>query len=550
MFIRVKTKPNTHRKNVQIVEAFRINGKVKQRIVRHIGVAHNQQEVEKLKNLGQWMLSQMETATQDVIFSPEEWFNLRLAGQQFKEEKQALMVDIKKLRAIKKQVVGIHDIYGKLYSQLGYDHIFKNPARQVCVSQILKNIVMARLANPKSKHATVEMLEEEFGISLSLDKVYRMMDKLDEETIERIKNITQATSKKLLNNKLEVVFFDCTTLYFESFSEDELRKLGYSKDLKFNQPQVVLSLLVSQEGLPIDYELHEGNKYEGHTLKSAVARLKAKHDIGRMVMVADAAMLNKENVSELNKLGIEYIVGARIKNVNQEVQEEILDKNGYKKLGDESEVKIISLSGKEKLIVSYRKNRAKKDKADRLKAIEKLIKKLKKSKKASSLISNYGYKKYLKIEGKSKIEIDEEKLKEAEKWDGLHGIVTNAKLSAEETLSQYRNLWQVEEAFRITKHDLRIRPVYHWKAERVRAHVGICFICYALIKNLSYRIKLRIKENISIETVRQALVRTNLTLVEDIGTNKRYCIASQLSEIGRKIYRAMEVEYSLVPFEI
>jgi len=141
------------------------------------------------------------------------------------------------------------------------------------------------------------------------------------------------------------------------------------------------------------------------------------------------------------------------------------------------------------LIVSHSTKRAEKDRRDRVKSIENLQQKLEKSKNPTSLISNYGYKKYLTVDGDVQVRINEDKLEREALWDGLHGVMTNIKedeMKADEILSQYHGLWQVEESFRISKHDLRVRPVFHWSADRIKAHIAICFVSFALIRFLQY----------------------------------------------------------------
>ncbi|GFP33202.1 hypothetical protein HKBW3S42_01525, partial [Candidatus Hakubella thermalkaliphila] len=148
-------------------------------------------------------------------------------------------------------VSGIHDAYGALFTELGYDTVISNPKRNVSAASLFKDLVLARIANPASKMASRDMLEEDFGISLPLDKIYRMMDKLDHKAIQRLKEITYQNTLNLLGGKISVIFYDVTTLYFESFDSDELKKCGFSKDSKHNQPQVLLALMVTAEGLPL-----------------------------------------------------------------------------------------------------------------------------------------------------------------------------------------------------------------------------------------------------------------------------------------------------------
>ena len=207
-----------------------------------------------------------------------------------------------------------------MFDELDLKNIFVNPARNKSSVEYFRNIVLARIAKPDSKSRSVHMLEENFGVSLDLDSVYKMMDKIDDKSIEKLNSIAYSETKKLFDDKIDVIYFDATTIYFESFTEDigddAIRKNGYSKDLKFNQPQVVLALMVTKEGLPIGYELFSGDTFDGHTLIPNLKILRDKYNVDNVVYVADSGMFNNDNLKELEMLeeyNFNYIVGARIK---------------------------------------------------------------------------------------------------------------------------------------------------------------------------------------------------------------------------------------------
>jgi transposase len=243
-----------------------------------------------------------------------------------------------------------------------------------------------------------------------------------------------------------------------------------------------------------------------------------------------------------------YIVGARIKNMSQEVKEQILDISSYTQLNDNTKVKTIDYDGK-KLVVTHSIQRAKKDKHERTKAIKKLQDRLKASKSVKSQLSNAGYKKYLQLESNNdtkkpcdlSITLNEDKIKEDEAWDGLKGILTNnTTLSNEELIHQYSNLWQVEESFRITKHDLKIRPIYHWKPSRVKVHLAISFIAYTLVRYLEHRVRLQYIK-LSPEKIRQILLSVQTSIYYDTKTNNKYSMPSMMSNDAKKIYKLMEM---------
>jgi transposase len=551
MFVRVKSTPNSPKKFVQIVESIRKGDKVSQKIVRHIGYALEDAELKQLKFLAESIKVKLEAGDQMLLFTPEQLAHKKKDKQiDQKTSDKDYKVNLKDLIEEQRLVNGIHDVHGSLFDEFGYQNIFKNPARQKALVNIFRDIVMARIANPVSKRASVDMLEEDFGINLDLHRVYRMMDKLDDQAIEDLNKITYQKTVDLFGGTLDVIFIDTTTIYFESFDADDLRDFGFSKDLKFNQPQVLLSLLVTKEGLPVAYQVFPGSTYEGHTLIPSLKELRQKYKIDKVIMVADSGLFNNDNVTALENEGFEYIVGARLKNMTKAIQQKILNKQNYKQVRKEYSIAEILLEKERKLIVSYKGNRARKDANDRIRAIKRLEKKLSKQKNPKNYLSNYGYKKYLKVIGETHIEFDQDKIKQDQEWDGLHGVITNAKdLNNDETLSQYTQLWQVEEAFRINKHDLKVRPVFHWTSSRVKAHFAICFCCYALVKHLAYRIKLQYK-SLSIERIRQKLVRTQTSILFDQRRKIRYGLPSRITRDVKKIYKLMNITKRLTPYMI
>lgn len=569
MFIRVKTTPNSPRKSVQIVESFRVDNKVKQKIVKHIGVALDEYELNELKLLASAIKTKLELENTLPLYTPEE------IEKQIEKSKENIkrdiysdddyVVNIKDLVEEDRVITGIHDIYGKMFDELDLKNIFVNPARNKSSVEYFRNIVLARIAKPDSKSRSVHMLEENFGVSLDLDSVYRMMDKIDDKSIEKLNSIAYSETKKLFDDKIDVIYFDATTIYFESFTEDigddAIRKNGYSKDLKFNQPQVVLALMVTKEGLPIGYELFSGDTFDGHTLIPSLKILRDKYNVDNVVYVADSGMFNNDNLKELEMLeeyNFNYIVGARIKNMQKNIKEQILNKNNYKELNSEISIANITLDNGRKLVVTYSLKRARKDKADREKAIKKLKDKLEKNISVKSQLSNQGYKKYLQLKSNNEestcdlsIALNEDKIYEDSLWDGLKGLIVNknSTLSNDEILTQYNNLWQVEESFRITKHDLKIRPVYHWKPSRVKAHIAISFASLLIVRHLEYRIKLQYKK-LSPKVIRELLLNIQTSIVYDKTKKIKYAIPSKIKLETKKIYKLMDKQYSTTPYII
>jgi transposase len=245
---------------------------------------------------------------------------------------------------------------------------------------------------------------------------------------------------------------------------------------------------------------------------------------------------------------LEYILGARLKKVKNKLKDKILDHNNYKEITPGYQIAHFS-DGNREIVVSYSSKRALKDASDRKKAIAKLKKKLEKSRSPKQHLSNSGYRKYLKVEGRSTLLLDEEKIASESLWDGLHGVVTNAKLPGEEILAKYNDLWNVEAAFRVTKHDLKVRPVFHWKPRRIAAHIAICFTAYALVKHLEYRVRLCYRK-LSIEKIRQLLLRVQTSILFDKEKRIRYGLPSKMKKDARKIYNAVGIKRSITPYII
>ncbi len=415
MFVRVKSNPRSPRKSVQIVESKRIDGKVKQRVVKHIGIASDDKELEELKLFAASIKAKLELDGALPLYDPQDLEVTKINKESNKKDSIKTQdlnredYDVNLLDLIEEDriIKGIHDIYGKLYDDMNFKSILPNPARNVAISKALKEIVLARIANPDSKRASVDMLASKFGSFIDLKTVYRMMDAISDDRIIKLNKLVLNHTKDLLNNSIDIVYFDATTLYFESFSEDvgdeAIKKNGYSKDGKFNQPQVVLALLVSKQGLPIGYKAFSGDTFDGHTLIPAIQEIKDELQgikLDKIVYVADSGMFNKVNLQTLDEYKLDYIVGARIKNVSNDIKKQILDIDSYEHFDDDKKIKTIDYNNK-KLVVTYSSKRARKDKADRLKAIDKLKKRLESSKSVKSQLSNQGYKKYLQLHSPS-----------------------------------------------------------------------------------------------------------------------------------------------------
>jgi len=554
MFIRVKTTPNSPRKSIQIVASVRDGDKVRQKIIRHVGIAENDEELVKLKEVAQFIMQQIEQTHQPSLFDPEAAARqiIEASKEQKNQENNAsessMTVNLQQLREIQRTVIGIHDVYSEVYHQLGFDRLWGTSKRLLTRRDMLKNITLARIAQPTSKRESVMCLERDFGVTLNLDSVYRMMDHLDEAAIEQVQKLAHCATQQVLGEKLDVLFYDCTTLYFESFEADSLRQQGFSKDHKNQETQVLLALLVSRDGLPVGYDVFPGATFEGHTLIPVIDSLKQRFSIDRIVFVADSGLFNEKNLHALEDAGIEYVIGARLKNQSKVIKEQVLNLDLYHPLDQETKIQTITRPKSRRLIVSYNLSRARKDGHEREKAIAKAKKKLLSSSSANNFVSPSNYKKYLHIESPGEVTLNQEAIDASAKWDGLTGIITNANQETpEKLLAHYHGLWQVEESFRINKHDLKVRPVFHWKPERIRAHLAIAFMSFCCVRHLEYRVKLQYKK-LSPAVIRRELSHVQISLLQHTKTKQRYALPSAISVDAQKIYQTMGLKPKTIAF--
>lgn len=373
------------------------------------------------------------------------------------------------------QIIGTELILGKIYQKIGFpEHGCPN---------YFKNLVLCRLVCPGSKSKTVEYFKQHLNVDVSVYSVYRFLDELNSRLKPAIEQISFKHTKKILGGSIGVVFYDMTTLYFEASEEDDYRIPGFNKDGKHQQPQILIGLLLSGHGYPIGYQIFEGNTSETKTLIPVLETFQNKFDIDRPIIVADAALLSQKNIDALQENGYKYILGGRIKNETERIKAKIIAL-------DVEEAKPKELKSKNgRLIVSFSKKRAYNDNKNRKKGLKRLEKRLKSGKLSKEHINNRGYNKYLKLSGEMSVSIDYEKYQADSIWDGLKGYVTNTRLSRIKVMENYSQLWQVEKAFRISKTDLRIRPIYHRLKNRIEAHICICFSAYAVYKELERLLK-------------------------------------------------------------
>lgn len=400
------------------------------------------------------------------------------------------------------QVIGPELIFGKIYDSLGYGDIRE---------ELFRHLVITRLYRPGSKLKTIDYLYRFMGINKSVDEIYRFLDKLNRGLKEEIEEISFRHVKNVVGKNIAVVFYDMTTLHFEASDEDDLRKTGFSKVGKHQNPQIYLGLLVSLGGYPIGYDIFEGNIFEAHTLIPMLKKFEKRFELNKPIVIADAGLLTKKNIEALENENYSYIIGGRIKNESEVIKKKILKVKWQDGL-------IVNIKKDEKirLIVSYTEKRAKKDAHNRRRGLQRLEKKLKAGKLSKSNINNKGYNKYLQLIGDLTVKIDYQKYQADHQWDGLKGYLTNTNLKARTIIENYNQLWQIENAFRISKTDLEIRPIYHRLRNRIEGHICIAFTAYSIYKELE-RVLKKVNSKISLKRAAEIthnMYQLNVTLPE------------------------------------
>lgn len=419
---------------------------------------------------------------------------------------------------------GYAQIYSTVIKHYGIDTILNRLARKHKLKFNLYNTVLLmlleRLQDPCSKRANWFNQHEYLGIDpVDLHHLYRSLDKLADNHKIFQRKIFE-TGRDLFNCKLDVVFYDVTTLYFESEKEQEgsLRQMGFGKDGKVGNTQILFCMLIDQDKHPVGYRIFKGDTFEGHTFEKALEDLKSEYQIEKVIVVADRGMLSSHNIELTQAKGYEFILGERLKNLPQKQQAELLDVSQYQKQwtytdSDEEQIIIkyttLELEGK-KIIATYSEKRAKKDRHDREKKLQ----------TAQTLLQNPSLLKkkparfFLKSEAKQSYVLDEEKVKQQEKYDGILAISTNnTTLEVTEVLSQYKQLFKIEHTFRTFKSHLEMRPMFHWTDKRIEGHICLCYIAFTLLNYVLLKTK-DLKQPLTENTLRKILDKMQVSLIE------------------------------------
>jgi len=370
-----------------------------------------------------------------------------------------------------------YEVVASLIQKMGIEKLKK---------QLLLDLVIVRLLEPASKLRSIELLGTYFGIEHRRQSYYESAPQwLDLKS--KAESLVLDFAKKHYAFKFDLLFYDVTTLYFETFKEDELRKNGFSKDNKSQQPQILVALMVTKEGFPITYEVFAGNIFEGHTIIPVVNDFVRKNGVKEFTVVADAAMISAENIQELNKNNINYIVGARLGNLSSDLISRI-DRSIIRQDGKSIRI----TTDDRQLICSYSSIRYRKDKHEMEKQIE----------KAKYIIANPAKSKKMKFTKSTghKIELNQKLIDKTQKLLGIKGYYTNLNEHVADNqtiMERYHELYRIEQAFRISKYDLETRPIFHFKEEPVKLHLLICFLALVLSKHIELQTGISIKRFIA-----------------------------------------------------
>ena len=387
---------------------------------------------------------------------------------------------------------GYVQVYGKAISHYGLDILMNRLSRKYHLQFNLMNAVtlmlLERLCDPGSKRSNWLNQHEYIGLEpVSLHHLYRSLDKLADNSLLIQKQIFQ-TGRDLFNQQLDVVFYDVTTLYFESEVEQEgqLRQMGFGKDGKVGHTQILFCMMIDKQKQPIGYRIFKGDTFEGHTFAHALDDLKKQYQIDTVVVVADRGMLSRHNIELTTSKGYEFIIGERLKTLPTAIKKALLDLSAYTSdwvyndsSGEQIQIKYTTVQHEGRTIIAtYSTERAKKDKHDR----EERVKTAKTLLAKPSLLRKKPQRYFLKSASEGKYVLDENKIVDAAKYDGLLAISTNStNLSPTQILEQYKQLYKIEHTFRTFKGHLETRPMFHWTDKRIEGHICLCYIAYTLL---------------------------------------------------------------------
>lgn len=508
----VRTKPSGRYQYLQIVESRWEDGRPRQHVIATLG------RLDRLRVSGQV----------DKIMRSLSRFSEKVKVIEGFREGRISATSVKK--------VGAELIVGRLWRELGLPEVLKRllgeRRYEFEVERAIYFTVLSRLFFPGSDRRALRVSRDykiEGKEAIDLHHLYRAMAWLG-DVKDEVEEGLFLRNRDLFTG-LNLVFFDTTSIYFEGSGGESLGQYGYSRDKRPDERQMIVGAVIDSAGRPISCPMWPGNMADSKTLIPLIERLKDRFGAGDIVIVADRGMVSKETVEELESLGVGYIFGKKMRK-EKEVRGEVLSRAGrYRDVSDNLKVKEVYIQGR-RYIVCLNPEDAERDRAEREAIIESLREKLKEGAKA--LIGNRGYRRYLKIE-KTSIEIDKERIKSEERFDGKYVLRTNTSLSAEEVALRYKELWQVERIFREVKSVLETRPIYHKYDSTIKGHVFCSFLALVIMKELIRRVNFKAEW----DEMRQDIDALYEVEIEHEG--KRYLLRSPFQGICGKVLKAVGV---------
>ncbi|MGB9748188.1 MAG: IS1634 family transposase [Bacteroidales bacterium] len=535
MFVRIKK--TGHYNYLQVVQNFRENGKIKQRVLATLG------RMEELTDNGQ-----IDRLTQSLARHAKN-IPLVLHAQ---SEPEANTISIGPALVFERIWEELHIpevIYQALEGRkFGFD-----------VERAIFLTVLHRLFQSGSDRACEQWKEDywvEGSEQIALHQLYRAMAFLGEELEQdqEVMSLTPRcrkdwmeeklfTRRKDLFSTLNLVFFDTTSLYFEGLGGQTLGEYGYSKDNRPDLPQMVVGAIVDQQGYPLCSEMWPGNTADITTLLPVTHRLKKRFGVENICVVADRGMISAHTIEELEKRKMSYILGVKMRN-NRKIAEQVLSRAGkYKEVcfhkssrKEASGIKVKEVWYQDKrYVVCFNEQQAEKDARDREAIIASLEDKIKSG--VRQFIANKGYRKYLKIASQS-ITIDRQKIRQEARYDGKWILTTNTSLSAEEVALRYKELWQVEYVFRDIKNILATRPIYFKCVETIRGHVFVSFLALLLRKELDRRL-LQKGYSFQWDQIKRDLQALRQIIIQQ--DNKKVAIRTALQGVCAHVFQSVGV---------
>lgn len=487
MYIRV-TKNQRGQAYYHLVESYRQKGSVKQRVLLSLGRI----DENKLEELAEAISKHLETANIFNLAKEIDIDNTYIFGPLLVLER---MMDQLGITKVLRKLSGNH-------KKLQFDFP-KVIFTQVC-SRFIKPVSKLALYDNWLERLYPGMIDH----NIELQHIYRSLDLLAQHKNE-IEGFLYQWEKDLFTINVDVVLYDLTTLRFESTREDmdELRRFGYSKEMRTDCTQVVLGLLTDINGIPLCFEVHPGNTFEGNTLTSIVEKMQKKFSIRRFIFIADRGLFSFDNLEHIRNSQGEFIVGLKMGSLEKEVQDDFYELENFTWINEELAVYETRFR-EDRCIITWSKSRADRDRKTREDVIEKIKKKIADDKKkAKKLITNRNYKKYVKVEGKDQCELNYKAIAEEAAKDGFFGVITNVtSMSPAEIITNYKQLWKVEDAFGEIKGSLKTRPMFHWTDQRIVGHLVLCFLAYLceahLTKSLRDSYELLEKKSITNKTIK------------------------------------------------